>query len=471
MLKRHLPLALLLVLFGGCTVHPAGEAAERQLAESAGASFKEEFEKRSVPALPDKPALQDLIDYALLTNAELESKYWEWRAAIEQVPQAGTEPSNVAIFGGTALDKGKFSIDRTTVTIGNDPMADIVLPGKLSTAAEKALANAKAAGKRFDEQKFTVRAKVIEAYYSYLLNQTLIRLEKENFSLLDSAASVTEVKSKVGSAAQEDYLKIKNESAMSGNELASLESKQGAIRAQLNSLLGRPDQELILGDEFPAPLPLEQLQCSDADVLRLAAERNPSLLALANQLEADKQGLSLAKLQYLPDLSISVGADLGGMAQNLLGMLTLPVFRYEAIQGGIHQAEAMLRSTAAMKRQTENDLAARVVLDLATVRDLDRQLLLFNDELIPRAESIVSLSRKSYEVGRATLLEFLDNQRAFIALKRLAANIRAMRENSLADLEAAAARSLTLGPENTQSTSNESPAETTKSKQGNEYSP
>ena len=93
-------------------------------------------------------------------------------------------------------------------------------------------------------------------------------------------------------------------------------------------------------------------------------------------------------------------------------------------------------------RQTKNDLAAQVVMDLIIVRDADRQLELFEKTVLPRARQGVTLSRGAYEAGQTTFLELLENQRSLITMQKLVANLKASREKRLADLESISARPL-----------------------------
>src|SRR5436309_233624 len=107
--RLFIVIALVLVALPGCTFHPAGEAEERRKADEAGKAFKKEL-----PPLPGNASLQQILDYALLSNAELEQRYWEWRAAIEQIPQSGTQQTNAALSAGIPITKGSTAFDRTT---------------------------------------------------------------------------------------------------------------------------------------------------------------------------------------------------------------------------------------------------------------------------------------------------------------------------------------------------------------------
>ena len=190
----------------GCTVHPAGEGAERSAAAKLGKPFTQPFETRAPVPLPDDATPEQLVDHALLSNGELEQRYWEWVSAIEQIPQDGTQATNLTLSAGTTIDRGRLARDRTTFTVANDPMADVQWPGKLSAAARRALENARAAGRRFDRARFELRGTVLAAWYDYALTAASLRLQRESAALLGTTVSSTEARARVGAAGQQDLL-------------------------------------------------------------------------------------------------------------------------------------------------------------------------------------------------------------------------------------------------------------------------
>jgi outer membrane protein TolC len=424
----------------GCTVHPLGESAEREAALNTGRSFERRAEERDVPPLPENPSLDDLVNYALLVNPDLEQKYWEWRSAIEQIPQDGTQPTNLVLFAGVPIERGSTSFKRTTVTVANDPMADIQWPDKPTTAARRALEMAKAAGQRFQKARYDLRAKVLSAWYDYGLTSELIRLEQENNQLLQTTVTITDARNRAGAAGQHDLLKARNEVDLSKNDIANMQSQLPAQRAALNALLNRESSAAL---PLPSTLPAtEALKQADDQILELAARQNPQLISLAQEIRGKQEGLKLARLQYLPDVSLSAGTDLAGISQNLMGMITVPLLRHEAIDAAVRQAEANLRAADAMRRQSANDLKAQIIMDLTTLRDADRQLELFDKTILPRTRQIVTVTRSAYEAGRASMLDLLDSQRSLISIQRLVTNLRVTRAKRLAEIEALAADEL-----------------------------
>jgi outer membrane protein TolC len=376
----------------------------------------------------------------LLSNADLEQKYWAWRSAIEQVPQDGTQASTLALSGGMTITKGRTGAGSSMVSALNDPMADLHWPGTLATAARRALENARAAGMRFRQAGYELRQKVLIAYYDYALTAELIRLEQANVQLLQTTVTVVEARNRAGNAGQADLLKARNELDLARNDLATMEAQLPAERGAINALLSRaPYASLPVPSALPSVHPLAG---NDQQVLDLAASRNPELGALADEIRGRKDGIQLARLQYVPDFDVSIGTDLMGIVQNIVGTATVPLLRYEAINAAIAQAQANLRASRSMLRQAHNDLNARVVMDLSTLRDADRQLELLDHTILPRAHQVVTVARSAYEAGQSTLLDLLDSQRTLIALGRLVANLRITREKQLADLESIASTRL-----------------------------
>jgi outer membrane protein TolC len=443
MLNAPRPLSvtvLSLALLGGCTVHPQGEQEERRAALYAGKPFEKPVGERTTPPLPENPTADDLVRYALLSNADLEQRYWEWHSAIEQIPQDGTQSTNLMLSAGTMLDHGKLSWDRTTVTLGNDPMSDIVFPGKLSTAARRSLENARAADHRFQKARYELRARVLSAYYDYALTAELIALEEAGAQLMSTTASVVEARNRAGSAGQQDVLKARNDLDLANNQIAILRAQSTTESAHLNALLGRDARApLALAHDQAPTRPVHQ---RDDDILAMAADRNPELAALAAEIRGKSDGVRLARLQYVPDFSLNTGTDLAGVTQTLMSAITVPFLRAEAINAAISQARANLRAAESMRRQNKSDLAARVVEDLSTLRDADRQISLLNDAVLPRAHRMVDLSRSAYESGRSSLLDLLDGQRSLLEIQRMEATLRATRNTRLADLEAVAGQPL-----------------------------
>ena len=429
--------ALLTVAVSGCTVHPDGERQERQRADADGTPYHEPADHRTLPTLSADPTPDALVRYALLASPDLEQHYWEWRSAIEQIPQDGTEPTNLVVYAGVPVTRGSTAFNRTTVTVANDPMADIVWPSKLSAAATRALENARAAGFRFQQAKYDLRQRVLNAYYDYALAAELLRLQQADVALLRTTALMAEAGLQSGKSSQSEALRARDEVELASNQVTAGQAHLTGFQAALNGLLGRdpstPLQPPVrLPDDRPLNVPQGQLQ-------QLVDERSPVLAAFDAEARGRAEGKRLAKLQYLSDFSLSASTDLGGVSQMLMAMVTVPILKYQSINAAIAQAEANLRTTDAMRRQARLDLRGRLASDVASVQDADRELDLLEHSALPHVRQTVEVARAGYEGGQVPVAEVVDAQRSDVALRRLAAQLRVFRARQLVDLEAATA--------------------------------
>jgi outer membrane protein TolC len=423
-----------------CTMHPAGERQERAEATRAGEAYVHPIEKREVPSLAPGASPEQLVTYALLTNAGLEQKYWQWRAALEQIPQEGTQKAGLAISFNSIIRNGSTAAAMNSLGLGNDSMNNLVMPGKLETAARVALDEARAAGRRFAQARFDLRSAVLSAYADYALAAELSRLESSNRDLLELIAKVTESRLSTGAAMQQDLLKAANERALSENELGVQTASLARRRARLNALLNRPpDAPLDVPKEIPAT---RAILDDDAALLAAAARQNPELQALTLDIAGKRGSIARAKQEYLPEFGVNVSTDLAGVSQSLVSSVMVPVLRYQAIDAGVRQARSELRAAEAVRAQAGHDLAARIVADLALLHDLDRQVALYQQTILPRAQQVVATTQSTFATGRNTLLDLLDAQRSLIALRRMLAEFKASRLKQLADLESAIAMPL-----------------------------
>ena len=420
--------ATALLLLGGCALRPAGEDAERRRALEAGRPYTETV---AAPTLPENPSRDNYLRYAFLSNADLQARYWDWRAAIERVPQDSSWP-NVAVPFSVMFSGGGMSLwDRTTLGLSNDPMTDIPFPTKLSTAGRKALEEARAAGLRFEAAKFQLQGKVTAAYDDLALVAESLRIQRENVELLRLMARLAATRTQTGAGGQEELLGAQTALDLAGNDLENLNAQVAPDTAKLNALLGRaPSDPLPLPAKVPAfrPLPV-----ADADLIRLGSERSPELQAMAREAAGRKEALNLAKQAYIPDFGLSASIT-GSIAQTLGGMLVLPT-RIEAIRAGIAEAQANLKAANAAQTQYARDLAASFVLNLYLLRNDERQVKLFEETIIPRARRTIEAAQSAYSTGKAVFADVVEAQRTLLSARLVAAQLRVERDKSLAAIE------------------------------------
>lgn len=438
-LCRH-PRSLLLAgvlasMLSGCVLSPKGTQQERARIEQAGKPYEPPVEKRQLPELSQPTIWQQVLQRAFLANGELESAYFDWKAAYSRITEASAWPnSNVSLGFEYMFSSEKLkSWDRTTVSAGFDPAGGLASPLKISKAAEVALEATRAAGERFRTVKFDLQRRVLEAYLDLALTEEKVRVQRATVALLRQLVNSAANRVEAGGA-QSDLIKARTDTQMAENDLASLEAQARQQRATLNGMMERdPQATLVLAPTLPPPRPVA---ADDAALIAAGVDRNPELASLAHQVAGRKDAVDLARLAYLPDINPSA-AFTGSLSQTVGAMLTVPT-NLPGIAGAIDEAKAMLRSTEAIARQTRSDRAASFVATLYAMRDSERQADLFRQKIIPSAQQLLSSSQQAYASGAVNFVDLVDSQRTLLQAQLLVAQAQIDREKRLAELEALA---------------------------------
>ncbi len=419
----------------GCVLRPLETDSERAKLAGTSQPFETPRTARQLPDLPPEVQWRDALSRAFLANGELESAYFEWKAALARIDQAAVWPnSNVALsFSYLFSSENIKSWNRTTIGVGFDPSMNLSLPLKARAGGRVALDAAREAGEKFRVIKFDLQRKVLSAYLDLALTEELIRIQQDNQTLLrlvtDSAADRAEA-----GGPMQDLFKAMIESQTAANDLASLEAKARSMRSMLNGMLAREaDAPLNLPGGLPSPRPVA---VDDSQLIAAGVAQNPELAALARQVAGRTDAIEVARLAYVPDFNPSVGIT-GDVSQTLGIMLMLPT-KAPAIRAGIEEAEAMEHSSAAMLRQTRYDRAGSFVATLYSIRNAERQTELYRRHLVPAARQLVVSSRSAYAAGTIGFADLIDSERMLLVVRRMVAEAQIEREQRLAELEALA---------------------------------
>lgn len=420
------------ILLGGCVLAPREAKYEQSAMERAGRRYEAPFEKRALPELPDNPEWQDVLRRAYLGSGELEAAYFQWAAAVHRIEQAGGYPNTPLSIGFEQMIEGDRSgFDNTSIGIGPDPMENLAFPLKVYQAAKVALADARAARKRFTAVRLDLKRRVLKAWFAYALLAERERIKERNLELL-RLITETAISRVHAGAPQQDLLRAEVEQRRAEDELQTFRAQFPPTRAMLNALAVRaPDAPLDPPARIPDPRPLPE---DDAALLVRAVKKNPELAALARRVRGRKDALELARLQYIPDFNPFLGVT-GSVAQAVGMGVSIPTFLRE-VRGRVEEAKAELRETRAMYRQTRFDRTAEVVVALYALRNGERQTRVFEEQIIPAAEQTVENVRAGYAAGTGSFIDLLDARRVLLDVRLVASEARAARETSLADLEA-----------------------------------
>jgi cobalt-zinc-cadmium efflux system outer membrane protein len=182
-----------------------------------------------------------------------------------------------------------------------------------------------------------------------------------------------------------------------------------------------------------------------------ALASRPELAGLRAQEVGAQATTTLAQEFWLPDLFFSGSKDFGApntyfANKNLIwsyGLaFPLPIFLWQHLSGDIAQSQHHQRELSASYR----DLRAQVDQDVraayATAATALQQLLYLRDQVVPAAREAFHIASVSYGLGGSSALDVLDARRTLVDAESQYTDALALADASQADLERAAAATL-----------------------------
>lgn len=384
-------------------------------------------------------AVERYIQIALEQNPEIHAARKKMESMAHQVPVAASLPDpmlNVTVQPEpvqTAAGRQDFILS-----------ANQKVPwcGKLGTQASMAEAQTNAARAQLAAVELAVISQVKRAYYELYFIQQAISVTEAERQLLVDIREVADSRYRTARTSQQDVLRADLEVSNVENELIRLRQQRESSQARLARLLHvAPQTKVAALDDLPD----EQVP-RDLDLLQQqAVEARPELHAMLASVQRDQQALELARLQYKPDVTVGFSwidvADSGispvanGQDAFLLSAgVNLPIYR-KRLDSAVRSAEAKVVSTA-REYDSMRDGTLEEVTDLfAQARSQQDLLVLFHEDILPKARQTLDVSNQAYNVGEVDFLQLIDNWRQLlryeISYRRLEASLR----QTLAELE------------------------------------
>ncbi len=333
-------------------------------------------------------------------------------------PTDGTCPP-----GGPGSATG-CSPDQWTIGVNDQAAIEDSLSGKRDLrlrVANRALAAARMS--RNDALR-TIEFQVKAAFAQVAQGQRALAFTKEVQATNIRTLELFQTRMKSGAINEGDLARIETQKLEADQAVDSALQTLRQARVALAFLLGvrGPVPDFTVDDkslDFTVP---EKLTTTDEDqLLRMAFEHRPDLLAQGYQRASAEANIALAKRLRFPDITIGAQYTQTGTSASAIQPPTLsftvtapiPVFYQQ--QGEIKKAEANFDTQALQQAKT----TAQVVSDVGTATSAfvtTRTLVeRMEKQLRPAAERALQITRLQYDKGAATLMDFLDAQRTYIA--------------------------------------------------------
>ena len=365
----------------------------------AGAHSSSPVEEEPLKAPLTAEAFTEAV---LAHNASLEAMRQAVVAAVAQIRPAG------------ALDDPMLSVSAAPRTFGlaGGPSGDIEVSqsfpwwGTLDARREVARADAEARGQDLDALRLRLAALARGAFADWVYVHRALEINNANLSVLNELRNVARIRYTSGQAPQEDVLQADVERTMLAQQRLEWDRDLTMAQARMNALLDRVPQSTVPAPgELPAPSPLPA-----EEILAQRALGHPQLEELADEERAAQARQRLAEKDRFPKLAVSAGYNsmwADPAMRPMVGLsITVPLDQGK-YRDSIDAAHAEARRAASSLEDQRASLLADLSTDYAAVREADRSLALYRNELVPLAQSTLDVARAEYGSGRGDFLNVL----------------------------------------------------------------
>lgn len=360
--------------------------------------------------------LQEYLKIAAVNNPGLQSAFYDWKAALEQMGSVGALPDPAITFGHF-IENVETRVGPQKQKIGLRQMFPWF--GTLGNKEDIAFERSNASYKKFQSEFLKVLYRVKSAYYDYYLLGREIEITKENIMLLKFWESIARSKYTVDLKQHPDVIKAHLELGKLEDRLLTLEDMKKPIETRLLTALNIPDTVSL---PIPLRIELQEVTASDKGYTNDIIQNNPDLDAIKYTIEKEKLAVELAKKSSLPNFTLGLDYIVTGEAANreldesgkdswLISVgITLPIWSGKN-DAKKNEARARQRSAQYLFEKKENQLitlAERVIFEHD---DALRKINLYRDGLVPKAEQSLNAAYIAYQAGKADFLNVLDAQR------------------------------------------------------------
>ncbi len=407
-------------------------------------------------AQADTPYLTTIIERVRANNPALKASRLEAEALtfhqrqVESLPDPrfGITYQPYPLLTARGTQRTQWRVDQT-----------IPFPGKLALKGNVAALNADVAAYEtlaFEQDLIYDAKQVYFELYRIQRNQELLN---DFWTRLEDFEANAATRYEVGVGLQQAILKAQLERNTLLQRKLALDVQRRSSTEMLFRLMNAPgqsnapDQAVEVGDLELLPLPaLDHVQ-----LLEAALAFRPEAQALESAEKKSAAEIAVAEKDFLPDFGFhityfgvgaaNVPATATGRDALALGVsLNIPIWR------------SRLNARLAEARVTRNQIAARIeglhtnfrtqITDLVSrVTNEKAQVSLYQDALIPQAQTTLQATLSAYTTGRTNYLDLLDAERMLFSLqigyedtfarylKAIAALERALGVDTLSEIE------------------------------------
>jgi len=311
---------------------------------------------------------------------------------------------------------------------------DFLLGGKRRMRVDIAKSQLALTHFQVDQLRWDIRNQVRQAYANLVASQqSLDNLEIQS-RLLEKLVDIANKRYRAGAAPRSEVLQAELARAQLDSQKNEFFARSEQATYGLNSLLGNtmppyfePNEKGVLKIRIQktdlAPDMSFFLPTQDALYAKALLAR-PDLHASSQQREVAKKQLALTKRQRIPDLTLQAGWLTGPQAPDQFHQaldvwyngpfvqfnFDLPIYHNQGLQ--IKRAQTVIQQMELQYRDNQRQARLEIDQSYSQLKAARKNILLYEDNLIPAARASLQLTQRSYEVGKTSLANVVLAQKA-----------------------------------------------------------
>jgi cobalt-zinc-cadmium efflux system outer membrane protein len=366
---------------------------------------------------PDSPSLT-LFQAAQLTlkrNPRLRSATFGREAAAANFDQAALQPQwsvdlQIEDFAGTGAVSG-FDAAETTLRLSRVFQPSDIRTGRMSVASamESQLET------NLEVDRLDLMTLLARRFLGVVRQQYLFDLAEFSVEVWEHATELAQARERAGAAPAVERLRSEIRVAKARLQLGNAEHELQTARVLLAATWGDSTPKFGTADAMLCNL----AELAPFEIVATKIDRSPDLLRFASERRLQEAQAQLATSRQRPGWTLSAGVR----RFELLNDQAL-VFGVSVPLGSSSRAAPALRRANALSQKSEfEEQDARLSIH-ATLYELYQELhhtrtevYLFDNEILPRADTILNDIEDGYRVGRFSHLELVNAQADLLAAR------------------------------------------------------
>lgn len=307
----------------------------------------------------------------------------------------------------------------------------IVVSGRIGAATGVAEKEREVAAIHYVWRRREILSEVKRAYVALLASRRNLELARQTRDIAKTLHDVTNERFKAQAVPEMELLKAAVNLAKAEADVKLAERDSIVSLKGLQTLMGDADfpKDRFVGD-LATRYVLPALETLRGEVLL----RHPLIEEATRAREAAELQLSLARVERIPDLALSLTGGVDGENDTILQAgLEIPLPLFNRNQGRVAQAETRIQQSTLQLQAVRNDLIRALTEAHRTLAASQDRVTTYADEILPKAQKALEQTDEGHKLGKFGYLDVLDAQRTLAEAR--AAFVAALSDLNLAAVE------------------------------------